>query len=226
MSPRLGRIVDLSHPLNDGTPVYPGDPTVSLSPATTIDRDGVNVLRVEMGSQTGTHVDAPRHFLAGGAGIDQVDLATFIGPASVIDLRGLAARTPITAAMIEAALIEPAGELHPIVLLHTGWSRHWGGPAYHDHPALTADAAQALLDRGVRLVGIDAMSVDETIAEGEHPTGYAAHLALLGHGVVIAENLTDLDRIDFADPWVSLLPIKLDGADGAPVRAVAMEVLT
>jgi kynurenine formamidase len=82
-----------------------------------------------------------------------------------------------------------------------------------------------ILDAGVRTVAIDALNVDETAVEGEHPEGYPVHHAILGSGGVIAENLANLAALDFPNPFLSLLPIKLAGSDGAPVRAVAMEVI-
>ena len=86
MTFRVKRIVDLSHPIDADTQVYPGDPIPRLSPATTIDRDGYNVLNVSMGSQTGTHVDAPYHFLADGPRIDAMELSMFLAPAMVVDV--------------------------------------------------------------------------------------------------------------------------------------------
>ena len=106
MTFELRRIVDLSHPINAETQVYPGDPVPELSPATTIDRDGYNVLHVSMGSQTGTHVDAPYHFLADGARIDAMDLSMFFGPATVVDVRGLAPRSMISWARLEPSVAQ------------------------------------------------------------------------------------------------------------------------
>ena len=215
----MGRIVDLSHPIDAGTQVYPGDPVPSLTQATTIDRDGFNVLHVAMGSQTGTHVDAPYHFLADGARIDEMDLSLFLGPAAVVDLRGFPPRS-----RIGWARLAPHVEAGSILVLHTGWSRHWRSSAYLDHPYLDGDAAEKIVEAGTRTVAIDAMSVDETPSPGEEPGGYPAHHALLGAGVVIVENLTNLEAVDFPDPLLSVLPIRLSGADGAPVRAVAVEL--
>jgi kynurenine formamidase len=106
--------------------------------------------------------------------------------------------------------------------VRTGWEERYGTPDYYDHPFLDRRAARLILDAGVRTVAIDALNVDETAVEGEHPEGYPVHHAILGAGGVIAENLAALD---FPNPLLSLLPIKLAGSDGAPVRAVAMEVI-
>jgi kynurenine formamidase len=112
-----------------------------------------------------------------------------------------------------------------IAVVRTGWEEHYGTPLYYDHPFLDRGAAQLLLDAGVRTVAVDALNVDETVLEGEQPDGYPAHHLILGAGGVIAENLANLGAIDFPEPLISLLPIKLGGSDGAPVRAVAMEVV-
>jgi kynurenine formamidase len=215
-------IFDLSHPLDDDTPVYPGDPVARFEPATTIAEHGYNVLHVRMGSQTGTHVDAPFHFLEDGARIDQLPLELFLGPAVVADVRGKAPHAAIT----WADLAPVASRLAPgrMLLLHTGWDEHWGTDRYFDHPFLDGDAAGRVVAAGVRTIGLDALSLDETVLGGEPAGGFAAHVAVLGAGGVIVENLTNLAAVRSPDPVVSVLPLRLAGADGAPVRAVAFDV--
>jgi kynurenine formamidase len=215
-------IVDLSHPLDDGTPVYPGDPVARFAPATTIDEHGYNVLHVAMGSQTGTHVDAPFHFLADGPRIDELPLELFIAPAVVADVRG---RDP-HAAITWDDLAPVADRLGPgrMLVLHTGWDAHWGTDAYFDHPFLDGDAAERIVAAGVRTIGLDALSLDETVPGGEPSGGFAAHLAVLGAGGVIIENLRGLAALRSPEPVLSALPLRLAGADGAPVRAVAFDV--
>jgi kynurenine formamidase len=215
-------IVDLSHPVEDGMPVYPGDPVVQIRPATTIDEHGYAVLHVRMGSQSGTHVDAPYHFLADGARIDELPLALFLAPAVVADVRGKSPHEPIT----WADLAPVAGRLAAgrMLLLHTGWDAHWGGDAYFGHPFLDGEAAERVVAAGVRTIGLDALSLDETVPDGEPAGGFAAHLAVLGAGGVIVENLRGLEQLRSAEPLVSVLPLRLAGADGAPVRAVAFDV--
>ena len=221
ISPVRG-IVDLSHPLHDDTPVYPGDPVARFEPATTIDQHGYNVLHVRMGSQTGTHVDAPFHFLEDGARIDELPLELFLGPAVVADVRGAAPHAAIT----WPDLAPVADRLGPgrMLLLHTGWDAHWGSDAYFDHPFLDGDAAERIVAAGVRTIGLDALSLDETVLGGEPAGGFAAHVAVLGAGGVIIENLTNLAAVRSPEPVISVLPLRLAGADGAPVRAVAFDV--
>ncbi|MEV4112004.1 cyclase family protein [Nonomuraea sp. NPDC049695] len=207
-------LIDLSVPIETGMPVYPGDPEVSVGPALTVARDGVNVLGLHLGSQSGTHVDAPFHIDDSLPTLDELPLSRFCGPAVVVDVRGLAPRSPIGAALFQDVTA-------PIVLVATGWSASWGTEVYGTHPYLTEEAAALLVERGVRTVGIDALSVDPTPAED-----FPAHRVLCGAHAVIAENLTGLDRLLDAQARgrpieVSLFPIRLPGADGAPVRAVA-----
>lgn len=215
------RVVDLSHRTGPGIKVFPGDPSVEFTSAATLAEDGVNVTRLHLGSHSGTHVDAPSHFIEGGAGIDRLDTALFVGPAVFVDLRGKGERERITPEDL-APYTERLGT-GVIAVLQTGWDRHWGTPRYLDHPFLDPEAAELLIGSGVRAVATDALNVDET-----HPDGsgdYPAHRVILGAGGVIAENLTNIGEVDFPDTVLSLLPVKLSGADGAPVRAVALQIL-
>jgi kynurenine formamidase len=214
-------ILDLSQRVHGGMQVYPGDPPVSIRPAAQLAADGVNVLSIHAGSHTGTHVDAPFHVLAGGARLDELDLALFHGPAVVADVRGRPARAPIDWAELEpcAAALRPGA----VLVLHTGWSEHFGTSRYLEHPWLTAAAARRIVASGVRSVAIDALSPDPTPAGGEESGSLPAHQILLGAGGVIMENLTNVSALErLADPVLSFFPLALTGADGAPVRAVAM----
>lgn len=212
-------VIDLSHPLGPGTQVYPGDPAVLLRPAATIGADGCNVSHVSMGSHSGTHADAPFHFFADGARIDELSLELFAGPAVIVDATGHTDRQGIGWEVLHpwTARFGPG----TVVLVRTGWSRHYGTERYLDHPFLTGEVGRRLVDLGVRTLGIDTPNPDETPGR-EHPGGDCpVHRAVLGAGGVLIENLRRLDRIDAVDPWFSAYPIPLYRADGAPVRAVA-----
>ncbi|MGW5107252.1 cyclase family protein [Nocardia sp. NPDC004123] len=211
------RIIDLSVPIRSGMQVYPGDPEVTIRPALTVTADGVNVLHLDLGSQTGTHVDAPRHIDDSLPTLDELPLDRFTGPGLVIDARAAGAGGAIGREYFVDRVA--AGQ---IVLIATGWSRHWGTHAYVNHPHLTVAAAEYLIAAGVRTVGIDALSVDPTPTE-EIPV----HRILCGANAVIAENLTGLSEVLAAQQSgqrveVSMFPLNLPGADGAPVRAVAL----
>jgi kynurenine formamidase len=205
-----GRIVDLSQTVDAGTPVYPGDGPVRI---TVLEQASVNLSRIDLCVHTGTHMDAPFHFFHDAETIDRVALDRCVSPARIVDLRGIAKGGEIRREDIETRLNAPL-RAHAAVL-HTGWSKHWGVPDYFsDHPFLSADAAQFLVDCDVQLVGVDMPSVDHA--------PYAAHQILLGAGVPIVENLTNLDAIGADLFQLIVLPLKLAGRDGSPVRAVAI----
>jgi kynurenine formamidase len=218
---RIKQIVDLSLVLDGDTQVYPGDPVLEFSVHSTVERDGFNLLTVHMGSQTGTHVDAPYHFDDNTPRIDEVPLERFIGPGVIVDARAAGARGSITWDYIEpvASSIEPGS----IVLLHTGWSAHYGTDSYFDHPYLDAEACRRLLELGVRTIGIDAINLDETPDDAHPGVGFPCHHLIAEAAGVIVENLTNLAGITFPRPVISVLPLAFAGADGAPVRAVAIE---
>jgi arylformamidase len=208
MSP--GRIIDLSQPVHAGTPVYPGDGPVRI---TVLDQASVNLSRIDLSVHTGTHMDAPFHFFPDSETIDRVALNRCVAPARIVDLRGICADGEIRRENIETRLSAPL--LGHAAVLHTGWSKQWGAPNYFsDHPFLAPDAAQFLVDCGVQLVGVDLPSVDHA--------PYATHQILLGAGVPIVENLTNLDAIGADRFQLIVLPLKLTGRDGSPVRAVAI----
>ncbi|KAI0343474.1 putative cyclase [Trametopsis cervina] len=226
-------VVDLSHTLNATTRVFPGDPVFSSCPHLTLSADGVNVQHISMGSHTGTHIDAPFHFIASGKTVDELPLDLLIGPTVVVDLTRTARGKDLQEReIIQWNSIAPyeqrikqyiKASSSVIVLLRTGWSAYWDSKKYVDHPYLSAEAAQQLIDIGVRVIGIDAFSPDQTLVDpqaGSDAT-FEAHNIILGAGGIIAENLTNLDLIQDGDWTVSLTPLKLEGSDGSPVRACA-----
>ena len=219
---KIVRVVDLSHTINASTQVYPGDPVAKMTVHSTIAKDGFNLLNLEMGSQTGTHVDAPYHFDEDTEKIDELPIDRFVGTGRVIRVTGLAARAEITWAMVEPQVQKLDGA--HIVLINTGWSQHFGTDEYFNHPYLTGEACQSLLDLGVLVFGIDAINIDETPDETHEGVGFPVHHLIAKKAGVISENMTNLEAIDFENPLISLLPIKLEAADGAPVRAVAMQL--
>ena len=194
------RIVDISLPLGPDTPVYPGDPRVAVERLSEArGGDTYALSRLTLGSHAGTHVDPPAHFIPGAPTAERIPLDACIGPAVVLDVQG--GETLIAVGEM-AALPEGAER----VLLRTG------GPPLGGR-ALSLDAAQQLVRRGVRLVGIDALSIAPAGAPGD------VHRTLLAAGIVILEGL-DLSAPPPGPATLLCLPLKLADGDGAPARAV------
>ena len=216
-------VIDLSHPLAPtGLSYCSGHPVFTSKRVMTLARDGSNVSQLTIGSHTGTHLDAPAHFIEGAATVSDVDLSSLVGPAIVVDVRGKGFHGAIT--WDDIAL--QAGKLSPevILLFCTGWSQHWGREEYMKGPHLSEEAARKIMERGVRVVGIDVFNIDGEVFEGSRDAS-AVHRLLLGNGTLIAENLTNVEALlDGSTYLVSLLPLKLQGCDGSPIRAIAWKV--
>ncbi|KAG1882310.1 putative cyclase [Suillus subluteus] len=227
-------LIDLSHPLTPQSTIYPGDPPFAMHSVCNIPTDGYTVHAVSLGTHTGTHVDAPFHFFAHGQKLHELSLSRFVGRALVVDVRHLArVRGCIQWGDVRESLDRTRGtiaSLGPrsegkidIVLFWTGWDGWWSERKYFDHPYFGRDVAEELVEIGVRLVGVDTLSPDETVLEKED--AFVMHEVLLGRGCLICENLTNLGELVGGDSkggeevWVSLVPLSLHGADGAPVRA-------
>ena len=214
--PRIKQIIDLSHPLTSTTPVYPGDPVPSFSVATTVEKEGYNLFTLVLGSQTGSHVDAPYHFNNQGATIDKMALKTFMGNGVIIDMTHKKAREEFSLAEVQQ--YDEAIKGAEIVLFRTDWYLKAGTEAFFEHPYLSAEAGEHLLSMGIRCMGIDAINLDSTGG-----TQFPIHDMVSAAGGIIAENLAYLDRVTFDHPFIICLPLRLIGCDGSPVRAVAVE---
>ncbi len=201
-------IYDVSVPLRPGMPVYAGEPGPVLDFHSLISRgDSANVSALSLGSHTGTHVDAPYHFLDGRSTVDAMPLDALVGAADVIEHT---VAVDITAADLEAARL-PADARR--LLLRTPNGRFWEDSWFHtDFIGLAADAARWLVDRGFVLVGIDYMSI-ERFRSPDHEV----HKTLLAAGVVIVEGL-DLRRVAPGRYQMACAPLNVVGADGAPAR--------
>jgi len=174
---RVERIVDLSIVLDDHTQIFPGDPRPELSVATRIETEGFNLLTLRLGSQSGTHVDAPYHFIEDGARVEECDLRMFVGPGVVVDVTGHGPRQPIT--LEDQALYQDRMVPGAVVAFRTAWSdRHLGTDTYFDHPYLDPRACTRLLELGVRTVAIDALNIDPTVLRGD--AAFPCHLEFLG----------------------------------------------
>lgn len=206
-------IVDLTQPLADGSPVFPGDPPVVLGSWPTA--EPWRVSEVRFGTHSGTHMDAPSHLIPGGSTIDTFGPERWVGVAVAVPVPEARADAPFGIEVLAGMPADLADGW--FALLATGWDRHWGRPDHVRHPYPSPELAEALLAAGAGLVGIDTASVDSSVRGGD-----AAHRLLLGAGVPIVEHLRGLDRLAGWLPHRAVFaPMALAGADGAPVRAIA-----
>jgi len=204
-------IYDITVPIRSTMPVYEGDPGVKIDPWSAFAKgDSSNVSMLSFGAHTGTHVDAPAHFVEGARRIDALSLDVLIGPARVL-------RVPDDLNEIDSEFINSC-DLSGVerVLFHTRNSTFWNEGFRKDFTHLLPEAAQLLVDRGIKLVGTDYLSI-EKFHSGHHRT----HLTLLSNNVVIVEGL-NLSEVSAGDYELICLPLKIaEGAgDGAPARAV------
>jgi arylformamidase len=208
--PRAPRLVDVSVPLQPGIATYPGNPEFELQPIKRVAAgESSNVSRLVMGTHTGTHVDAPRHFFDAAAGVDALALDLLIGPAQVVDV-------PLSGGITEEHLSGAGLGDQVRVLLRTPNSALWNSAdGFHqDYTYLTEGAARYLVARGIKVVGVDYLSVEQF-----KKPGAPAHRALLGDNVIIIEglNLSDAEPGQYE---MYCLPLRVTGADGAPARVV------
>ena len=205
----MGHLYDLTLPLATGMPTWPGDPAVNLKPHLTLAEHGVRVSKLLLGTHSGTHLDAPAHLLPDCSRMENIGLDLLCGAAVVLDV---SQADQIDAQTLDANGL-PAGCERLLLRTRNSVLARLHQPIFDpDYVALTADGARWLVERGVRLVGIDALSVDPFASE-ELP----AHRALLSQGVVIVEGL-DLRHVPAGAYTLICAPLLLIDADGAPAR--------
>ncbi len=209
------KIYDISLTISPTLVTWPGDPSIMLDRVSKIEEGAdANVSRIQMGVHTGTHVDAPFHFVAGGRTVESLPLEVLVGPAQVVQIP--LGETVIDVAVLERAGIEPGMER---TLFKTANAEHWQREPERfktDFVAISVDGADWLVQHGVRLVGIDYLSV------APFDAAVPTHVALLKAGVIALEGL-DLSQVQPGVYDLYCLPLKLQGSDGAPARTILIK---
>jgi arylformamidase len=205
----MARIHDVTVPLTSGVPVTPGDPPFSLEPTQELAKGQPrNVARLVLGTQTGTHVAAPYHFLADGATVDQLPLEILLGKCRVVEIPS---RDRVDRPDLEA--LDLRDDLR--ILFKTRMAGQMSKPEFQpDHLYLTEDGATYLVQAGIKLVGFDYLAFEKP-GSVDAP----AHQALLASGVVIVKGL-DLSEVEAGEYDLCCLPLRIVGADGAPARVL------
>ena len=205
-------IYDISVPINHDLTVWAGDPPVHINQESFVEKDGYNLHRLNISAHTGTHIDAPLHFLENGGNIGTIPLDQLIGPVVVVEIPESVTR--ITDQIISKLNIPESAER---ILFKTSNSKLWErGPEFVDsYVALDSSGARALLERNIKLVGIDYLSIS-VMVDLVQP-----HKMLLSNRVVILESCNLLD-VPAGEYQLVCLPLKVNGIEGAPVRAILM----
>jgi kynurenine formamidase len=210
------KIIDLSHLMENGMPVYPGDEIPNVQKALTHDKDGAQVIRLSISTHTGTHLDTPRHFFGAGATTDLMDPGNFIGKAVLVDCTAFAQHQQIQ--LNQVINYREALEKADFALIYTGWGHHWGTAKYFGHfPVLSIEAVEFLVSTNLKGIGLDFPSID-----GFNSKEYPNHKLVLGQGMIIIENLTNLGALVDETFQFAAFPLKIKEGDGSPVRAVAI----
>lgn len=209
----MSRIIDLTLSLDSRMR------GIEIEPARTLEKHGWNATTLHLYSHCGTHMDAPVHFGVGNETIDTIGLDKCIGPAWVVDLSGIEARTLIQVSHLgDVAQKLQSGDS---LLLRTGWSRYVNEPRYRDElPRISLELAAWCADNKVRMLGVEPPSVAD-VNNAEELT--SVHKALFAGGVIIVEGLANLAAIGKDKVTFMAFPLKISGGDGAPVRALAIE---
>jgi len=209
------KMYDVSLLVSEGLPIWPGDPGISMTLASSLNHgDDANVTRLEMGVHTGTHIDAPIHFEAEGMSIDELSMDTLIGPCRVFDF----------SENIESIGYETLKNLDfagvTRVLFKTRNSIWWASGETEfqkDFVYITEAGAKFLVDQGIKLVGIDYLSVEKFGS-----SDYSTHHLLLRNQMVIVEGL-NLSEVSSGEYELIALPMRLKGSDGSPARVILKE---
>jgi arylformamidase len=214
-------IVDLTYDIEEGMTTFHSEwhPEVVIEQLGTIPSAGRETRRISFGSHTGTHMDAPLHFIENGNSIEDLSLETLLGPVTVVDFTDFEENEAVTESRLQNV------DLSPRMIFRFGWEDQWGDAEdfYFDYPYFTKDAAEYLVDQGVQLMGFDTPSPDASHSEADgSDEDSPVHKILLGNDVVLVEYLKNLGKLDTKEGWMlAALPMKVPGADGMPARVVA-----
>ena len=210
------RVIDLTHTIESGMPVYPGTAPPILEPANTYDRDGFRETKLSMYSHTGTHMDPPAHLFRDRTTLDAFPPEQFIGKALVIDCTSLKEGEPIT--MDHLSRHGTKAETADFLLFYLGWDARWGSEAYFgDYPCLDDSVLEYILEGSYKGIGFDVIGLDP-IADGN----LTRHKKLFQtRDIINIENLCNLGLCGNDLFWFSCFPLKIRDCDGSPIRAVA-----
>lgn len=217
------KIFDLTLTLEPDIPCFAAwHPPFTIEARGTLEKVGRNTKKISFGSHTGTHMDAPLHFVDGGTSIDQIDIGLLYGDVTVVDFRTMSdLDTPRAVERSDLAVVEIAERM----LFLFGWDKHWKTDTYYKgYPYFSMDAARCLVEGGVKLLLMDTPSPDDSRAILHSDKDSIIHKEFLSNGVVLVEYIKGPDQINTNARYsIVSLPLKIAGSDGSPVRVVLIE---
>lgn len=215
-------MIDLTLPIHEGMTTFPvlWHPYVEITQLGRHGWEGRETRKLVLGTHTGTHMDAPRHFIPNGKTIDELDPDLFVGPCTLLDMTDLAPFAEVSAADMQRRL---AGAKPTRLMLRFDWSdKIFSREYYSNHPFLSEECAQYLVDVGVKLLAMDTPMPDNPKNGRNSNNDSPNHKILLGNEVVLVEYLTNLRALGKAREFeLFVLPLKIQRGDGAPVRCMA-----
>jgi kynurenine formamidase len=212
-------MVDLSRVIYDGMPKIPVLPDVHVNKFFSLEKGHpLNVTEISLPCHAGTHVDAPVHIVPNGKSIEELPLEAFVGPGAVIAVKK-GGGEEVTAEDLEISGVSV--NRGDILMLFTGWDDKFESPDYNVHPYLSVNAAEWIVKKGVKLFGIDCITVDLPTPMRQKGFDFPVHRMLLGNGVLIAENVANLGKIVGKRTRILALPLRVKGSDAGHARIVA-----
>ena len=210
------KIIDLTYPIEEGMLTFNAHwhPSVSIEQLGKIDVEGRESRKIVFGTHTGTHVDAPLHFIKNGQSIDQIPIEKMFGEITIIDFSYLSENSEITKDMLEGKKITAK------MLFKFGWGKHWTQKNfYQGYPYFTKEAAEFLVSKNVELLSYDTPSPDDSRIKLGSERDSEIHKIFLKNNIILVEYLANLEKIQEYDGWnISVNPLMIKGGDGSPAR--------
>ena len=212
-------MIDLSRVIYDGMPKIPVLPDVHVHRCLSLEKGHpLNVTEISLACHAGTHVDAPVHIIDNGKSIEEIPLEDFVGPGAIIPVKKRGGEEVTARDLEDSGVPVSRGD---ILMLFTGWDEKFESPDYNIHPYLSIDAAEWIVGKGVKLLGIDCITVDLPTPMRQKGFEYPVHRILLGNGVLIAENVANLGKVAGKKSRILALPLKVKGSDAGHARIIA-----
>jgi len=212
----MTQILDLTYDIKEGMTTFnvPWHPIVSIQQLGRHGLEGRETRKVSFGTHTGTHVDAPLHFVENGVSIDKISLDTLVGDVAIVDYSYLKDNEPVTKEMLSDISI--TGRM----LFKFGWGKYWNSKKYYtDYPYFTKEAAEYLCSMNIKLIAMDTPSPDDSRIDLSGDGDSPVHKIFLNNGIVLVEYLANTEKIEDYSGWnIIVMPLKIKGADGSPAR--------